>query len=472
MSERSSAEPEATVLFDEEFLLAGPVDQAWNALTHSNAVAQWLDDHVEIEPRVGGAFRFGGARTPTFANGPHADQLITAIEPRRLLAFRWTWAGAASRCTLTLREGNGTTCRLRVRHELATLIPGMPARHQRHLVQDFWHLAIGNLDSYLRSGRPAIRVDHTSTADDLEISIDVDASPDRVWTVLTDPREMRRWLAPDDPRRLSPKAEMRVGGAYSYGWESQGAAIGPDRILELEAGRRLLHSWTHEGDSTNATEWTITPLDAERCRLAVRQLRTADERERSAYADGWGSFLFDISRAASAPRPRWFDRTFAFDRTPAEMPSLLDRLRSTAAGIDALVRGLPRETLVRRLGETWSIQENVGHLVDLEELHLKRLDELESGAATLSAADVENRRTWSANHNARRFEEVVEDFRASRGRFVSRLAAWPRERLEVSGLHPRLGVPMRVIDLADFCVEHDEHHLARIEELRGTFTRA
>ena len=32
--------------------------------------------------------------------------------------------------------------------------------------------------------------------------------------------------------------------------------------------------------------------------------------------------------------------------------------------------------------------------------------------------------------------------------------------------HPRLGTPMRLIDLALFVAEHDEHHLATITALR------
>ena len=34
--------------------------------------------------------------------------------------------------------------------------------------------------------------------------------------------------------------------------------------------------------------------------------------------------------------------------------------------------------------------------------------------------------------------------------------------LEKSALHPRLGTPMRLIDLAFFVAEHDDHHLAQI----------
>jgi hypothetical protein len=39
-----------------------------------------------------------------------------------------------------------------------------------------------------------------------------------------------------------------------------------------------------------------------------------------------------------------------------------------------------------------------------------------------------------------------------------------------TGLHPRLNQPMRVIDLILFIAEHDDHHLARITELKQAFS--
>jgi uncharacterized damage-inducible protein DinB len=41
-----------------------------------------------------------------------------------------------------------------------------------------------------------------------------------------------------------------------------------------------------------------------------------------------------------------------------------------------------------------------------------------------------------------------------------------------SALHPRLGMPMRLVDLMLFVAEHDDHHLASITELaRGRGAR-
>jgi|GEM_PF-4393916 len=36
-----------------------------------------------------------------------------------------------------------------------------------------------------------------------------------------------------------------------------------------------------------------------------------------------------------------------------------------------------------------------------------------------------------------------------------------------TALHPRLKTPMRIVDLAYFVAEHDDHHLSRIRELVG-----
>ncbi len=37
--------------------------------------------------------------------------------------------------------------------------------------------------------------------------------------------------------------------------------------------------------------------------------------------------------------------------------------------------------------------------------------------------------------------------------------------MEKIALHPRLNQPMRVIDLAQFVAEHDDHHIQTINEL-------
>lgn len=162
----------------------------------------------------------------------------------------------------------------------------------------------------------------------------------------------------------------------------------------------------------------------------------------------------------------WFERRFSFEHLGAgDWPFLVERLRGAPARVDEKTRELPRHVLVRRDGDAWSIQEHVGHLVDLDRLHEARLDDYRAGASALRAADLQNRATHEARHNERLLAELSEAFRRERLRFVARLEAWDPAGVLASAQHPRLKQPMRLVDMLYFAAEHDDHHLARIHEL-------
>jgi uncharacterized damage-inducible protein DinB len=164
----------------------------------------------------------------------------------------------------------------------------------------------------------------------------------------------------------------------------------------------------------------------------------------------------------------WFDRKFELGLGPDTAPELLDRLRQTPDRLADAVRGLSPEILTRKPDGKWSIQENAGHLLDLEPLWERRLEDYDAGAVTLHPADLENRKTHEAHHNDRPIAEILADFRAVRGRIVDRLARMTSAELARTALHPRLQQPMSVVDLCFFVAEHDEHHLRTIKELSGT----
>lgn len=162
---------------------------------------------------------------------------------------------------------------------------------------------------------------------------------------------------------------------------------------------------------------------------------------------------------------RWFDRQFSFDLPVWMYPNIVERLRGTPARLEDRVISLPRNMLTRRDGDKWSIQEQAGHLLDLSWLDLARLDNYEAGLETLQAADVQNRKTHEANHNSNTIENILSSFRAERAEFVRRLDGYDEPLVVRSAVHPRLKIPMRLMDFAFFMAEHDDHHLARITEL-------
>jgi uncharacterized damage-inducible protein DinB len=162
---------------------------------------------------------------------------------------------------------------------------------------------------------------------------------------------------------------------------------------------------------------------------------------------------------------RWAERTFHFDLPEAFFPLVVERLRGTPARIEDKVRALPPALLTRRDGDAWSIQEHIGHLLDLDDLHTGRLDDFLSGAEVLRPADMANRKTWEARHNETPLADLLAAFRRERGHFVARLDAWDPDLLALTARHPRLGQPMRVVDMALFTADHDDHHLARMTDL-------
>jgi hypothetical protein len=165
----------------------------------------------------------------------------------------------------------------------------------------------------------------------------------------------------------------------------------------------------------------------------------------------------------------WVQREFQLGVPVSLYPNLIERLRGTPLRIGERVRGLTREVLTHREGSNWSIQEHAGHVLDLGTLDLGRLDDFEAGVEVLRAADMENRKTYEAHHNENRIENILDAFKEERSLFVKRLEGYDESFLSRRAIHPRLQQAMGLTDLIFFISEHDDHHLAKITELRRSF---
>ncbi|WP_436486507.1 DinB family protein [Chitinophaga sp. ARDCPP14] len=166
-------------------------------------------------------------------------------------------------------------------------------------------------------------------------------------------------------------------------------------------------------------------------------------------------------------RTEWFNRTFPVIEDNGLLPAIIERLSGTPARIEEIIRTTAPELLIIKPGEKWSIKEEAGHLSDMEPLWLGRLEDLINGATELRVADLTNQKTHAANHNATPASVLLQQFHEQRQQLVSRLWSLEDEHLAKTALHPRLKTPMRIIDLAYFVAEHDDHHLAGIRQLLG-----
>jgi len=161
----------------------------------------------------------------------------------------------------------------------------------------------------------------------------------------------------------------------------------------------------------------------------------------------------------------WFERKFDFTFPVEQFPNLCVRLRGTPARLEEMLQDLSQEVLVAKPGDKWSAQEHAGHLLDLESLWMARVEDFLTGGDMLTVADLSNRKTHNANHNARKLKEILAGFRTARLRLVDRVGEFQPPLFTRPIVHPRLKQPMRLVDHLYFVAEHDDHHLARIWEM-------
>ena len=163
-------------------------------------------------------------------------------------------------------------------------------------------------------------------------------------------------------------------------------------------------------------------------------------------------------------RQKWFDKKFQFELSQDDYELILTKLNENPEKISFLVSSLPAAILTKKVDNGWSIQENVGHLIDLEELHTGRIDDFIAGSETLRPADLNNKKTDEANHNKNNISDLLKRLKSAREDFVNRMKNLDNEILERSSVHPRLNQPMRPIDMAQFVLAHDKHHIETIKE--------
>lgn len=162
----------------------------------------------------------------------------------------------------------------------------------------------------------------------------------------------------------------------------------------------------------------------------------------------------------------WFERKFDSSFPVELLPNVCARLRGTPARLgETLRRGHSHKIVIWKAQGKWSAQEHAGHLLDVEPLWLARLEDYVAASDQLTVADLTNRKTDEANHNARPLEQILTDFRAARGRLLQRVDELDASLFVRAISHPRLKIPMRLVDHLYFVAEHDDHHLARIWEL-------
>ncbi len=165
---------------------------------------------------------------------------------------------------------------------------------------------------------------------------------------------------------------------------------------------------------------------------------------------------------------KWFERKFDFSFQQNIFPSIIERLDGTFIRLKTKIERIPPELLEVKPDEKWSIKENIGHLIDLEPLWQGRLDDILANKEYLRSTDLENKKTDIAQHNKTDINNLLSQFQDLRKITLDKLIELKEQEVYKTALHPRLKKPMRTMDLFLFVAEHDDHHLARITEIKTT----
>ena len=150
------------------------------------------------------------------------------------------------------------------------------------------------------------------------------------------------------------------------------------------------------------------------------------------------------------PRQQWTDHIFSLDIDHGWAGNILTRVRDTEIRLHHYCKHLDDDQLSRKPDGGWSIKEHIGHLIDLEPLHHVRLKELENFEKELTGADMSNTKTHAANHNYKSIDTLLEEFSALRHDFTGEFLALPVAVHKHAGMHPRLHVMMKPVDLMFF----------------------
>lgn len=177
----------------------------------------------------------------------------------------------------------------------------------------------------------------------------IDASPERVWRMWTEPNELVHWLHPDDHATPmeSIHVDVRVGGRLNYTLVD-GTTGGLRRtagvFLEVDPGRRLVFTWgTPEqalADADDITTITVSLLargDRTELTLDVRGV-LGGPGDGNVY-DGWDQALRGL--ASHAPEKAVTARTLHIGLRVADREKSVAFYRSLGYQVIGTVAGTP-----------------------------------------------------------------------------------------------------------------------------------
>jgi uncharacterized protein YndB with AHSA1/START domain len=129
----------------------------------------------------------------------------------------------------------------------------------------------------------------------IEVTQQIDAPPEIVFSFLTDSARFTRWMG------VGAQLDARPGGAYRIDVDGEHVAIGEYR--EIDPPRRLLMSWGWQGHpdvppGSTSVEITLFPEKGGTL-LRLRHMGLPNSHEREQHTAGWTLYTSRLREAAA-----------------------------------------------------------------------------------------------------------------------------------------------------------------------------
>jgi len=142
-------------------------------------------------------------------------------------------------------------------------------------------------------------VDATSKGTTVERELEIAASPETVWELLTDPDAATRWMGE------AAAFDLRPGGAYRVDVLPGNTASGA--FVEIDPPRRLVYTWGWERGSpvppgSTTVEFELEPTVAGTL-LRFRHRDLPSDDAAASHAHGWDHYLERLASVAVGGDP-------------------------------------------------------------------------------------------------------------------------------------------------------------------------
>lgn len=97
-------------IIERKITVQTPINRVWEAITIADQLAAWFGDSAEVDPRPGGAIRFGWSEYNDSVEG-----VVEQVDPPTTFSYRWVVGSSedgklwSTKVTFSLEEAEGTT---------------------------------------------------------------------------------------------------------------------------------------------------------------------------------------------------------------------------------------------------------------------------------------------------------------------------------------------------------------------------